>query len=218
MSKPKTPGDGRVGPGPSEFVNEAYLVEDEAAMVEFYRKWAEDYDNQMMSLGYLSPMETARLLLSHLHDANADILDIGCGTGLTSKLLAEAGMRNIQGLDLSPDMVRVAGERGIYQRLSVADVTKPLAFADASFDAVISSGTFTHGHVGPEPLREICRVLKTGGLLACTVHQDLWEELGFAAVFSELTDGAVLREVSRALGSYYEGRQAEGWYCLMQKL
>lgn len=218
MSNANSPDNAAAGPGPSQFVNEAYQVEDDAAMVAFYRKWADDYDKQMLGLGYISPAETARLLLTKLKNPNAAILDVGCGTGLTSKLLANAGMRNLDGVDLSPDMVRVAGERGIYRKLDVADVTKPFGYTDAAYDAVICSGTFTHGHVGAEPLMEICRVLKAGGLLACTVHQDLWDELGFSAAFQHLIETGLLRELSRDLGSYYEGRPAEGWFCLLEKL
>jgi predicted TPR repeat methyltransferase len=204
--------------GPSEFVDAAYRLEDEASMVEFYRKWAEDYDHQMLDeLGYTSPTTIARHLSAHLPDIRASIFDVGCGTGLTCVYLAEKGYRNLDGIDLSPDMVRVAGQRGIYRELLVGDVTQALEREDASYDGVISSGTFTHGHVGPEPMDEIFRILKPGGILACTVHDELWESMGFRAKLESLVDSGTALCLSQEMDSYYQGKPPEGWFCIYRK-
>ncbi len=204
--------------GPSEFVDAAYHLDDEADMVDFYRKWAADYDHQMLDeLGYTSPTKIAQLLSEHLPDTASTVFDIGCGTGLTCVFLAEMGYANLDGIDLSPDMVGVAGERGIYRELLVGDVNQALERDDASYDAVISSGTFTHGHVGPKPLDEIFRILKPGGILACTVHQDLWASMGFEAKFDTFVEQGIVSHVSSQLGSYYKDAPVEGWFCVYQK-
>ena len=204
--------------GPSDFVDEAYHLDNAAEAIEFYRKWAADYDSQMLDvLGYTSPASVAQLLAEHLPGRDAAILDIGCGTGLTCRLLAEHGYRNLDGIDLSADMLAVARERGIYRHLLQADLNQPLPFDTAAYDGVISSGTFTHGHVGPGPLPEIFRILKPAGYLACTVHQDLWQSMGFAAAFTSLVEQGVANRVSEQLGSYYKDKPAEGWFCLYRK-
>ena len=187
-------------------------------MVDFYKKWASDYDHQMLDvLGYTSPIKIAGQLCQYLPDTAAAVFDVGCGTGLTCVLLAEKGYTNLDGIDLSPDMVRVAGERGIYRELLVGDVNQALERDDASYDAIISSGTFTHGHVGPEPLDEIFRILKPGGVLACTIHQDLWESMGFDQKFGSLVAAGVASRVSFDIGSYYKDREPEGWFCVYRK-
>lgn len=204
--------------GPSEFVEAAYNLEDEASMVEFYHKWAQDYDHQMVDeLGYTSPTTIAEQLSEHLTDTNAAVFDVGCGTGLTCVYLAEKGYSNLDGIDLSPDMVRVAGQRGIYRELLVGDINQALEREDASYDGVISSGTFTHGHVGPEPLDEIFRILKPGGILACTVHDELWEPMGFREKLETLVDRSIASRLSQQMGSYYRDGQPEGWFCIYQK-
>ncbi len=204
--------------GPSEFVDAAYHLKDEASMVEFYRKWAEDYDHQMLDeLGYISPTRIAQQLSENLTDTAAEIFDVGCGTGLTCVYLAEKGYRNLDGIDLSPDMVRVAGQRGIYRELLVGDVNQALEREDASYDGVISSGTFTHGHVGPQPLDEIFRILKPGGILACTVHEELWESMGFRARLDTLVEAGIAAALSLEKGSYYRNGPPEGWFCVYQK-
>ena len=202
----------------SKFLDEAYSLDDEASMMAFYRKWAEDYDRQMLDeLRYVSPTEIAKLLSRYLPERDSCILDVGCGTGLTSTYLAEAGYGCLDGIDLSPDMVRVAAGRGIYRELLVGDVTRPLERDDASYDGVISSGTFTHGHVGPEPLAEIFRILRPGGVLACTVHMDLWESRGFRAEFEALERSGRAQCVALNTGVYFADREPEGWFCVYRR-
>lgn len=187
-------------------------------MVDFYRKWAADYDHQMLDeLGYTSPTKIAQQLSQYLPDTQSTVFDIGCGTGLTCVFLAEKGYTNLDGIDLSPDMVRVASERGIYRELLVGDVNQALERNDESYDAVISSGTFTHGHVGPEPLDEIFRILKPGGILACTIHQDLWTSMGFEEKLAALTAKDIASSVSCEMDSYYKDRDPEGWFCVYRK-
>ena len=95
--------------GPSKFVDAAYHLDDEADMVNFYRKWAADYDHQMLDeLGYTSQTRIAQQLGEYLPDTASTVFDIGCGTGLSCVFLAEMGYTNLDGIDLSPDMVRVA--------------------------------------------------------------------------------------------------------------
>ena len=205
--------------GPGEFVTQAYSLDDDDKMVDFYRKWADDYDHQMLEeLGYTSPVSIARLLNEYLPDKNARVFDIGCGTGLTCVFLHQQGYRALDGIDLSADMVRVARDRGIYQEILLGDVNQPLALADNSYDAAISSGTFTHGHVGPGPLQEIFRILRPGGILACTVHMDLWLTKGFEASFASLVDTGTAERLHLELDRYYQSGDIEGWFCVYRKL
>ena len=169
-------------------------------------------------LEYVAPLGIARLLCEHLPDTESEIFDVGCGTGLTCRLLADNGYRALDGIDLSPDMVRVAGEQGIYRELIVGDVNEPIDRLSSSYDGVISSGTFTHGHVGPEPLDDIFRILRTGGILACTVHKDLWESRGFEQKFASLVSDGKARCLQLKKDKYYETDNIDGWFCVYQKI
>lgn len=203
--------------GPNQFVSDAYSLNDKESIMSFYRKWADEYDHQMQSEGYCSPQGIADLLRQHILHTDLEVLDAGCGTGLTGLHLANSGITALDGLDLSGEMIKVARSRDIYRRLIVADLNQPLPLEDNSYDAVVSSGTFTHGHVGPEPLGEIFRVLRAGGLLACTVHFDLWHNKGFDAVFASLMSQGVIKCVALREGPYYANQDAEGWFCVYQK-
>jgi SAM-dependent methyltransferase len=98
--------------------------------------------------------------------AGMRVLDAACGPGTVSRLLLEQGAAAVVGIDLDPAMVAMARQMpvpdGREQRLTFqeADVTQPLPFADASFDAV------WFGDVGFfEAVPELVRVLRPGGRL-----------------------------------------------------
>ena len=74
MSKPEVQG---------QFVTEAYQAEGEQGLIDFYRKWADDYDKEMLALGYISPWTISALLADHLSDTNAPILDLGASNMVT---------------------------------------------------------------------------------------------------------------------------------------
>jgi ubiquinone/menaquinone biosynthesis C-methylase UbiE len=94
------------------------------------------------------------------------ILDVGCGTGAASRAAAITA-QSVVGVDLSPEMIRHAGDlaKGIDNvRFQVAD-SEQLPFGDRSFTAVLCSNSFHHY---PDPLgaaQEMARVLAPGGRL-----------------------------------------------------
>jgi predicted TPR repeat methyltransferase len=204
--------------GPSKFVNQAFDLVDEESHVEFYRKWAADYDHEMLvNLDYTSHSTVASLLIENLPEKTSRILDIGCGTGLTCTLLHEQGYTNLEGIDLSADMLAVAENRNIYQSLFTGDLNLPLDIESNSYDAVLSSGTFTHGHVGADPLDEVVRTLKPDGILAITVHRDLWQSHGFESKLKSLVSSDTILPITLEEGPYYKDGALEGWFCVYQK-
>ena len=88
------------------------------------------------------------------------ILDLGCGTGHLTSLIAESGAE-VVGIDSSEDMVRVASENYPNIRFEVADA-RSLPF-DAEFDAVFSNAVL-HWVRPPEAVVEsVWRALKPDG-------------------------------------------------------
>ena len=47
-------------------------------------------------------------------------------------------------------------------------------FQDGMYAGVVSSGTFLQGHLGPEALPELCRVIRPGGFMVFTVSIVEW--------------------------------------------
>jgi len=84
-------------------------------------------------------------LLRHIPDPCIESLEIGCGTGAFARLLARQS-RHVLGLDLSPEMIRVARARSIgFSNLDyqVADVLE-WPFPLEKFDCIISIATLHH--------------------------------------------------------------------------
>jgi predicted TPR repeat methyltransferase len=203
----------------NEFLQQAYALHDLQQARQFYERWARDYDTEMEGqLRYVAPRLLAEILSEHAPgDATAEVLDVGCGTGLTSHYLRELGYALFDGIDITKEMLDRARERGIYRALHEADITKPIALKDAQYDVVVSSGTFTLGHVDSQPLPELLRVLKPNGYLACTVHKDLWEAQGFRGQFEQFADDGVLVEREFRRGEFFEGLGETALYCIYQK-
>jgi SAM-dependent methyltransferase len=91
----------------------------------------------------------------------ARIADLGCGSGVFTGLLGQRGF-DCTGVDLSPNLIRIAREKFPSIGFIEGDVEQ-LPFADASFDGVLLGGVLHHL---PDPSRcaaEIMRILKPGG-------------------------------------------------------
>ena len=201
------------------FLQDAYSLETQAETLAFYDRWADEYDAQLeRGLHYIAPRELAEALARHQPIGDDPILDVGCGTGLTCCCLKDIGFSTIDGLDFSRAMLTKAEEKGVYRKLIEADLNSALPFDDAAYAAAISSGTFTLGHVGPEPIDEVLRVLEPGAFFACTVHGKIWDSKGFSSKFDTLQNAGIIRAVEQRTGCFFAGGDRTARYCVFQKL
>ncbi|PVB60663.1 class I SAM-dependent methyltransferase [Labrenzia sp. 011] len=165
---------------------------DPDAIRDFYKSWSKSYDSDLLlDIGYVAPQITADALCRRVSDT-ALILDAGCGTGLVGLELAKrkSGL-TIDGIDLTPEMLEASRHKGVYRKLTEADMTGQLRnIDDNSYDGVVCAGVFTNGHVGPEGIDELVRVARHGAPLVLTVRDSAWEADGFKARVGQLeTDG-----------------------------
>jgi SAM-dependent methyltransferase len=168
---------------PKPDLDSAYALGGTDETRAFYKAWADSYDQTFAEdRGYRSPAEVARRFRAAA-DGNEPVLDVGAGTGLIG---AELAGLEIDALDLSPEMLAVAERKGVYRRLITADLTGPLDIPDASYGGIVSSGTFTHGHVGPVCLPELLRIARPGALFVCTVIPAVYDSAGFGSALAQL--------------------------------
>jgi len=83
-------------------------------------------------------------------------------------------------------MLEIARAKNCYSKIIEADLTKRLLINDNHYGAIVSAGTFTHGHVGPNVLDELLRVTRSGGLFVFTIHYKLFKKAGFDKKFIEI--------------------------------
>jgi ubiquinone/menaquinone biosynthesis C-methylase UbiE len=104
------------------------------------------------------------------------ILDVGCGTGSLTGVLAEfAGVKSIVGIDLAEVYLQSARERIRDLRVSfkTGDATN-LPFADKSFDRALSMLVLQFVPDAKTAVSEMRRVVRPGGTVAAAV----WDALG----------------------------------------
>ena len=142
---------------------------DREGVARAYGRWAPIYDlvfGRVFEHGRQSTIAEADRI-------GGRVLDVGVGTGLSLADYSPATM--LCGVDISEPMLRKAQERvrslGLknVETLAVMDA-KNLAFADASFDAVVAQYVIT---AVPDPeatLDDFVRVLKPGGELILVNH------------------------------------------------
>ncbi len=99
--------------------------------------FAESFDQVLQNnLGY-KPSKLYTFCKPHL-SASYSMLDIGCGTGLSSVFFAPQASA-ITGIDLSPKMIEKAHARGIYHYLIVGDCITEMNNLSTTFDLIVSA-------------------------------------------------------------------------------
>lgn len=163
------------------------------AFALLYNRLPGSYNSLVGVLGYRAPDLVADALAKHLTVPAPTILDAGCGTGLTAKAVrARLPEAVLDGFDLSEKMLGQAAKTRLYRSLKPADATQALPFQQASYDAAVSSGLYTLGHVGPEALRPVLDAIKPGGLFALNIYDAAWDRLNFEKAIKELVDDGVI--------------------------
>jgi len=101
------------------------------------------------------------------------VLDAGCGSGPLSAALRAKGAI-VTGFDGSPAMLELARQRlGDDAALHVADLSRPLPFADGAFDDIVASLVLHYLRDWATPLAELRRLLKPGGRLILSVNHPI---------------------------------------------
>ena len=125
------------------------------------------YDEMQRNLRDKGWMETKAMIASGVNQGHA--LEIGHGPGyLGLEWLKLTSDTQLTGLDISPDMTKMAGQNalsyGLHQRVKYdTGMGDQLPYEDNTFDTVFTNGSL-HEWVNPAgTFNEIYRVLKPGG-------------------------------------------------------
>lgn len=95
-----------------------------------------------------------------------ELLDVGCGTGpMIELLLKEFPENHYTGVDLTPQMIKVAQDKKLSNTKFLVGDSENLPFNENTFDVLVCTNSFHHYPHPQTFVAEAARVLKTGGRL-----------------------------------------------------
>jgi len=189
-------------------VNQLVGATDPDEVKSTYKAWADTYDGDLDSFGYVAPRIGVALLSRQLSDNNASIHDAGCGTGLVGSLL------NQQGFQLSTSMLEKAALTGHYSDLQTIDFSGPVDIPSDSYDAVISIGVYTK-RFDKHFIPEMVRIIRPAGYFVFSCREQYFEEVSRAA--SMLLQSNTITRVLIEHDDYMKGQNASAYYFCIEK-
>jgi predicted TPR repeat methyltransferase len=129
--------------------------------------------------GYCGPAaaveQFTRKLEEFGYSNDVRILDMGCGTGLVGEELHKRGYKNVDGIDLTPEMLELAKAKGVYNSLNQGAMGSPgckgLGVSANQYDAAISVGVFSVAHAKCEGFDDLVHVVKPDGLVTFSIRE-----------------------------------------------
>tara|TARA_B100000902_G_C27050959_1_gene784131 strand:+ start:123 stop:767 length:645 start_codon:yes stop_codon:yes gene_type:complete len=171
----------------SKKLKDAYSLNSLEDTINLYKAWSKNYDCDFAQNNYYkSPQNVVKYFLKYSRKGDSPILDVGAGTGLISIHLKKYSLSKIHAIDISKEMLDQAEQKNSYEKIIVADLNQKLKIADNVYGAILSAGTFTHGHLGPNIFGELLRIVKPGGLFVITIHEEVFLKNGFKKALEQL--------------------------------
>ncbi|HVD00361.1 MAG TPA: methyltransferase domain-containing protein [Candidatus Dormibacteraeota bacterium] len=150
-----------------ELTGEEELVEH---LVEFYDRVAPEYESWA---GGLHGKVAAKLVEVASPSRGKAVLDVGCGTGLVTHLVAASvGARgSVVGIDLSARMLNLARRRSRKNTTFMAMAAERMVFREGSFDLITYGQSLPYLMDPFASLGEAARLLRPGGRVALSLHR-----------------------------------------------
>lgn len=145
------------------------------------------------------------------------VLDVACGTGVVTRLVAQrvGQTGKVVGLDLNPGMLAVAAATAASEPLTSASITwqeasaTRMPFPDGAFDVAYCQLGLQFFPDRPAALREMHRVLVSGGRLGLMVWRGIEHSPGFDILAAALARhvGSVAAGIMRAPSALAEAEE-----------
>ena len=168
---------------PKKFLDKVYGLTGSQAVRGFYDDWSESYDDEIAENGYATPGRCAAALVRVATPFDADILDFGCGTGVSGQAFREAGFTSLDGVDLSLEMLELARAKKVYDRLQQIEAGESLP---GGYQVIAAVGVIGVGAAPPEAFDTVMQALNPGGRFVFSFNDHALEQPEFPAKLQQV--------------------------------
>jgi ubiquinone/menaquinone biosynthesis C-methylase UbiE len=185
---------------------------------QIYSEFSSSYELDVKrKMRYTAYLKLPQAVMKHLNSTAARVLDLGCGTGLSSLLFFKTGYQ-VTGIDGTRAMIEHA-RRLPFQQLICQNLEKSLRVKDQSFDAAVMIGVMEYINNPTALLAQVRRKLRRGGVFGLTLPQrsSWYTESGLRSYYKKDVEPVMLEvglriiECERILGLEQYGRRAYYW-------
>jgi len=176
-----------------KFLGGAYTLEDSQQTKDLYRRWASTYDAEISDNGYASPQRTAHALKTCCTNLDNEVLDIGCGTGVSGYYLQKQRFTKLIGSDFSSEMLAIAKTKNIYTDLYLADLQEPFKFLSKPPGIVAAVGVMAPGHAEASLIPDVIEILAPHGLFGFSLNDHTLSDPDYLKLIDELVQQRLIR-------------------------
>lgn len=132
---------------------------------------------------------------------DAQIFDIGAGTGIVGQEICSAGYKNIDAVDASERMLSKSRDRNCYRNIHhmyLGNGSFPKSEMLGTYDLIITSGVWLDGHIPREGISESIACLRQGGHWVTAMRTKFMEPTepkGYYTKMQELEEQGVIQKL-----------------------
>ena len=181
---------------------------------EHYDELCTNYEAIYLKAGFHDPLKCAELAnetveLTGKTAATADVIDMGCGTGLVGKYLHDFGFRSIVGVDASKGMLKEAEESkpGVHKELVELFLGSPATYPENlrdRFDIVTASGILADNHLDNSVFEEFLLTLRKGGIACFATRTEYLTKYGYGEYMNKLESEGKWKKVQEITFGRYD--------------
>ncbi|NOD75460.1 MULTISPECIES: class I SAM-dependent methyltransferase [unclassified Ruegeria] len=188
-----------------KFLDSTYSLDTPQETESHYKNWAATYDKEIEDHGYVTPTRVAAALWSAHPHPETQILDFGCGTGLSGQALRAVGFELIDGMDPTPKMLEEAKAKGVYRALTGFDITKPAPLKRGAYSVITAIGVIGQGAAPAETIDVLMHALPKRGLFAFSLNDHALADHTYTCRITDWVDMGAARLLFREHGPHLPG-------------
>jgi predicted TPR repeat methyltransferase/Flp pilus assembly protein TadD len=182
----------------------APVVAPKKFVTELFDQCADRFEDRLVEkLKYRAPDLLFDVVGRFVPSGNLDTLDLGCGTGLLGARLRPLA-RTLTGVDLSSNMLRIAGQRQIYDNLICCELVEFLQRQAKTFDLAVATDVFIYIGDLSSVFRGARCALRDGGFFGFSVEASEAQDFVLRATCRYAHSVAYLRKLAEDHGFVLE--------------